>query len=102
VQSRCLSSITALGRYSKQKAWVSSVDESLYESIRPETEIDEKAIATIQSKRERKRSVAKEKAAKLVCVLFYVANSRFWRLRKLLGRDNGDWQLMSPDSSAPS
>lgn len=66
VQNHCLTAITSLGRYNKAKAWKKSVDESVYEPIRPEGEIDEKVITTIQARRQKKIDLAKERISDLV------------------------------------
>jgi hypothetical protein len=67
VQNTVLSAINYLGRYNKQKAWITAVDEYIYEPIRPERPIDEKAIANIQSRREKKTELAVGKRNNLVC-----------------------------------
>ena len=66
VQSHVLTGITSLGRYNKTKAWKKSVDESVYEAIRPEGEIDEKAIMTLQTRRQKKLDLARSKTDELV------------------------------------
>ena len=63
-----LTGITSLGRYNKSKAWITSVDETVYERIHPDREIDEKAITAIRTKREKTTATQKEKKSKLVCV----------------------------------
>lgn len=65
-----LTGITSLGRYNKSKPWITSVDESIYESIRPEREIDEKTIIAIRSRKEKLLATQKEKKTKLVGVVF--------------------------------
>ena len=61
-----LTGITSLGRYNKSKPWITSVDEAIYESIRPDREIDEKAINAIRTRREKTLATQKEKKANLV------------------------------------
>lgn len=43
-----------------------SVDESIYEHIRPEGDIDEKTIKTLQTRRQKKLDLAKTKIQALV------------------------------------
>jgi len=66
VQNGALSAITYLGRYNKQKAWKNIVDESIYEPIRPDRPLDEKVIASIQSRRKKKAELAEVKRDYLV------------------------------------
>lgn len=66
VQTHALTGITSLGRYNKTKAWKKSVDESIYDAIRPEGEIDEKAITTLQTRRQKKLDLARSKTDELV------------------------------------
>jgi len=66
VQNIVLTGITSQGRYNKSKPWVTSVNESIYERIRPDREIDEKAITSIRNKREKTLATQKEKKSKLV------------------------------------
>jgi hypothetical protein len=61
-----MNGITSLGRYNKAKPWKTSVDESIYEIIRPEADIDEKAVSALQTRRERKIELANRKSKQLV------------------------------------
>jgi hypothetical protein len=45
---------------------VKSVDESIYEPIRPEGDIDEKTINTLQTRRQKKLDLAKTRTEDLV------------------------------------
>jgi hypothetical protein len=66
VQNLVLSGITSLGRYNKAKPWKRSVDESIYEPIRPNREIDEKSIIAIQTRREKKLALEKQEIVRMV------------------------------------
>lgn len=79
MQNAVLTGITSLGRYNKSKPWITNVDDSVYESIRPDREIDEKAILAIRTRKERIAATQKEKKSKLVCVtltFFLIVDSR--------------------------
>jgi hypothetical protein len=61
-----MNGITSLGRYNKAKPWKTSVNESIYEIIRPEAEIDEKTVSALQSRREKKIDLAHRRSKQLV------------------------------------
>lgn len=61
-----MNGITSLGRYNKAKPWKTSVNESIYEIIRPEEEIDEKTVAALQSRRLKKIDLANRRSKELV------------------------------------
>jgi hypothetical protein len=99
VQNNCLSAITSLGRYNKAKPWKKSVDESVYEPIRPEGEIDEKIITTIQLRRQKKMALAQEKISDLVPFRAgFWTNSRLCSQQMLSSNRNGGYLSTFPDS----
>jgi hypothetical protein len=66
VQNYALSGITQLGKFNKVKPWITSVADSVSDIIRPEGEIDEKAIAAIRLRRQKKLDLPNKKTGELV------------------------------------
>jgi hypothetical protein len=92
-----LTGITSLGRYNKSKAWITSVDETVYERIHPDREIDEKAITAIRTKREKTAATQKEKKSKLVRMDSTLSNTRFLIVSPSSTKGNGVYRLMLLD-----
>ena len=75
-----MNGITSLGRYNKAKPWKTSVDASIYEIIRPEVEIDEKAVSALQTRRQKKIDLANRKSKQLIIELADIIRTGKWRL----------------------
>src|SRR5271170_1446939 len=89
-----LTGITSLGRYNKSKPWITSVDESVYERIHPDREVDEKTIVAVRAKREKTLATQKEKKSKLVPLANISANFRFLIVYRSSTKGNGVCRLM--------
>jgi hypothetical protein len=70
VQNSCSSALSSLNKYKRHTQWLGQVDETIYEPIRPEIEIDENLVMRIKTRRQAKKELEASKIKILVCSYF--------------------------------